>query len=187
MGVSNANATSRRDGTPFINLLMCAPLYDDKGVVRYFIGAQVDVTGLVQEGMGIESFRTLLQKDRQDTEEASITEKHHLKNNSGQTGLPKEALARLQELSTMLSQDESDVVNKNSHTAEDSTDTSSIKSGVPTSIKNRNQTRRIIGDEETPGNGLNLSQLNIGNGNQSTGLPGVYKHVCPLSGTTQLR
>ena len=170
---------SRRDGTPFINLLMCAPLYDDKGIVRYFIGAQVDVTGLVQEGMGIESFRTLLQNDRTDTEKDSISgnSKHHHKNNCGPRSLPKEALARLQELSVMFSQEESDVVNKNSRVAEDMTDTSSIKSGVPTSIKQRSQARRIIGDEAALEDGLNLSQLNIRNGDPSPSLPGVYKHV----------
>jgi hypothetical protein len=44
---------------------MCAPLFDDKGKVRYFIGAQVDVTGLVENGAGVESFRAFLQKDSQ--------------------------------------------------------------------------------------------------------------------------
>ncbi|KAI7042315.1 hypothetical protein KC352_g46504, partial [Hortaea werneckii] len=27
----------RRDGSPFVNLLMLAPLYDNKGQVRYFL------------------------------------------------------------------------------------------------------------------------------------------------------
>ncbi|KAG5952140.1 hypothetical protein E4U53_001506 [Claviceps sorghi] len=41
----------RRDGSPFMNLVMTwfyqiAPLYDSRGVIRYFIGAQVDVSGL---------------------------------------------------------------------------------------------------------------------------------------------
>ncbi|BGP49865.1 hypothetical protein JCM10450v2_005770 [Rhodotorula kratochvilovae] len=35
----------RRDGSPFANLLCMAPLKDDKGVVRHFIGGQIDVTG----------------------------------------------------------------------------------------------------------------------------------------------
>lgn len=50
---------------------MCAPLYDDKGAVRYFIGAQVDVTGLVGEGQGIESFRALLHSDLTDGDSRS--------------------------------------------------------------------------------------------------------------------
>jgi hypothetical protein len=38
----------RRDGSPFMNLLMIAPLMDSKGIIRYFIGAQVDVSGLLK-------------------------------------------------------------------------------------------------------------------------------------------
>lgn len=176
MNLNNVDTTSRRDGTPFVNLLMCAPLYDDKGVVRYFIGAQIDVTGLVENGMGIESFRVLLQKDkiepRQDREE-SVVGKYQRQNNSVQTQ-PKEALTKLQELSMMFSQEESDIASKSNRSGDD--DTCSITSGFPTSIKNRNQARRIIGDED-PGSRLSLSQLNIGNGGSSTSLPGVYKHV----------
>ncbi|KHO00281.1 PAS-associated [Metarhizium album ARSEF 1941] len=36
----------RRDGSPFMNLVMIAPLYDSRGAIRYFIGAQVDISGL---------------------------------------------------------------------------------------------------------------------------------------------
>nr|POE47551.1 phototropin-2 [Quercus suber] len=50
----------RRDGSPFLNLLMMAPLYDNKGQVRYFLGAQIDVSSLVEEGRGVESFSQLL-------------------------------------------------------------------------------------------------------------------------------
>jgi hypothetical protein len=63
----------RRDGTPFVNLLMCAPLFDDKGQVRYFIGAQVDVSGLIEQGSGVESFRALLQSDRRNGEDSTNT------------------------------------------------------------------------------------------------------------------
>lgn len=171
---------SRRDGTPFINLLMCAPLYDDRGTIRYFIGAQIDVTGLIEHGMGIESFRALLQKDQQQQDNEGIdrassqTPKHgdtrHSKN-------VKETLDRLQELSNMFSQDESDVVKNNSR-CDDSTDAGSIRSVVPTSVKNRGQARRIIGAEELPGDGLNLSQLSFNNNpNAGHSLPGAYQHA----------
>lgn len=56
----------RRDGTPFVNLLMVAPLYDNKGVVRYFLGAQIDVTPLIEEGRGLDSFAQLLAQDEAD-------------------------------------------------------------------------------------------------------------------------
>jgi hypothetical protein len=88
---------SRRDGTPFCNLLICSPLYDDKGAVRYFISAQVDVTGLVEEGRGVESFRQLLQKDQQplmETKRLSNYSAHH--KDSWLRPKAKETLERLQ-------------------------------------------------------------------------------------------
>ena len=53
---------SRRDGSPFLNLLMMAPLMDSKGKVRYFIGAQVDVSGLLKECSELEAMQRLLRK-----------------------------------------------------------------------------------------------------------------------------
>ncbi|KAJ0160953.1 Phototropin-2 [Colletotrichum tanaceti] len=50
----------RRDGSPFMNLLMVAPLYDSRGTVRYFIGAQVDVSGLAKESSGLEALQSLV-------------------------------------------------------------------------------------------------------------------------------
>jgi len=47
--------SSRRDGSPFFNLLLVAPLFDSKGQLRYYIGAQVDVTQLLRDGAGMES------------------------------------------------------------------------------------------------------------------------------------
>lgn len=49
----------RRDGSPFMNLLMIAPLCDARGVVRYYIGAQVDVSGLVKDCSEMESLERL--------------------------------------------------------------------------------------------------------------------------------
>jgi hypothetical protein len=53
----------RRDGSPFMNLLMIAPLMDSRGTVRYFIGAQVDVSGLVKDCSGLESLATLMERE----------------------------------------------------------------------------------------------------------------------------
>ncbi|KAH8684800.1 hypothetical protein BGZ60DRAFT_366852 [Tricladium varicosporioides] len=157
---------------------MCAPLYDDKGAVRYFIGAQIDVTGLIEEGMGIESFRALLHHDKIEAEKAAAPPEQQFQyNDSYHSKQARETLERLTELSMMFSQDESDVVNRNSRNSDDSTDASSIRSGVPTSIKNRSQAKRVIGGEESLGDGLNLSQLNLSGVNSSgCSLPGVYKH-----------
>lgn len=44
-----------------MNLLMTAPLSDSRGKIRYFIGAQVDVSGLVKECSELESLQRLLE------------------------------------------------------------------------------------------------------------------------------
>jgi len=46
---------------------MVSPLKDNKGTVRYFIGARVDVTALVEDGKTMESFYQLLASDRPET------------------------------------------------------------------------------------------------------------------------
>ncbi|PYI06686.1 hypothetical protein BO78DRAFT_429436 [Aspergillus sclerotiicarbonarius CBS 121057] len=58
----------RRDGSPFMNLLQCAPLCDSHGKVRYFIGAQIDVSGLAMDGAQMESLRALQEKQRMEDE-----------------------------------------------------------------------------------------------------------------------
>ncbi|KAJ4391249.1 hypothetical protein N0V93_004866 [Gnomoniopsis smithogilvyi] len=45
---------ARTDWNADSNLLMCAPLKDFRGNVRYFLGAQVDVSGLASEFTGVE-------------------------------------------------------------------------------------------------------------------------------------
>jgi PAS domain S-box-containing protein len=57
----------RRDGSPFMNLLLIAPLYDNKGGVRYFLGCQIDVSSLIEGGRGLESFADLLARDRSES------------------------------------------------------------------------------------------------------------------------
>ncbi|CAG8980938.1 hypothetical protein HYALB_00003797 [Hymenoscyphus albidus] len=162
----------RRDGTPFINLLMSAPLYDDRGRLKYFIGAQIDVTGLIEHGMGIEYFRALLQKE-QESEERNCTPRYE---DTQQSKNAKETLDRLQELSMMFSQEEAEVVKGNSR-CDDDIDACSIRSVVPTSNRTRGPARRIIGAEELPGDGLNLSKLNfLNNPDAGNTLPGAYQH-----------
>lgn len=45
-----------------MNLLMCAPLSDSRGKVRYFIGAQVDVSGLVKDCTDMEAMARILEQ-----------------------------------------------------------------------------------------------------------------------------
>ncbi|KAK5171710.1 uncharacterized protein LTR77_003346 [Saxophila tyrrhenica] len=62
----------RRDGSPFMNLLMIAPLMDSRGNVRYNIGAQVDVSGLVKDCSNLEGIQQMLEKEQDpDSEESS--------------------------------------------------------------------------------------------------------------------
>lgn len=55
----------RRDGSPFMNLLMTAPLMDSRGNIRYFIGAQVDVSGLIKDCNDMEGLTRLLEKEQE--------------------------------------------------------------------------------------------------------------------------
>jgi hypothetical protein len=62
------------DGSPFMNLLMTSPLMDSRGNVRYYIGAQVDVSGMLKDCSEMEALVKLVQKqegrlDDQDDEE----------------------------------------------------------------------------------------------------------------------
>jgi PAS domain S-box-containing protein len=65
----------RRDGSPFLNLLMIAPLYDNKGRVRYFIGCQIDITNLIDEGRGLDSFQRLLAKEHAERRFGDVVRK----------------------------------------------------------------------------------------------------------------
>lgn len=90
----------RRDGSPFMNLLMIAPLCDSRGVVRYFIGAQVDVSGLVKDCSEMESLQRLL-----DLQSRGEKIPDHQKPNA-------EKNDELRELGEMLNQNELDTIRR---------------------------------------------------------------------------
>ena len=46
-----------------MNLLMIAPLLDSRGNLRYFIGAQIDISGLVKDSTDLEAFRRMLDEE----------------------------------------------------------------------------------------------------------------------------
>jgi hypothetical protein len=46
-----------------MNLLMTAPLLDSRGTLRYFIGAQIDISGLVKDGTELEAFQRMLAEE----------------------------------------------------------------------------------------------------------------------------
>lgn len=53
-----------------MNLLQCAPLCDSQGRVKYFIGAQIDVSGLALDGAQMESLIELQSRYRDPDEES---------------------------------------------------------------------------------------------------------------------
>ncbi|RDI81138.1 hypothetical protein Vi05172_g9027 [Venturia inaequalis] len=61
--VSEVFLNYRRDGSPFMNMLMVAPLLDSRGNCRYFIGAQVDVSGLCKDCTDLQALQRLLVKE----------------------------------------------------------------------------------------------------------------------------
>ncbi|CAP86334.1 Pc20g10050 [Penicillium rubens Wisconsin 54-1255] len=66
----------RRDGSPFMNLLEISPLCDNRGKLRYFIGAQIDVSRLVMEGAQMESLQDIpTRKGTPETGQAIKTSK----------------------------------------------------------------------------------------------------------------
>lgn len=55
-----------------MNLLQCSPLCDSQGKIRYFIGAQIDVSGLAMEGAQMESLEEL--KERKENPESNTNQ-----------------------------------------------------------------------------------------------------------------
>jgi hypothetical protein len=56
-----------------MNLLQCAPLCDSRGKVRYFIGAQIDVSGLAMEGAQMESLQNIQAQKENPSTNGSMT------------------------------------------------------------------------------------------------------------------
>lgn len=55
-----------------MNLLMCTPLMDSRGRVRYFLGAQVDVSGLAKECAGLEYLKRHLESQYEGENDEQI-------------------------------------------------------------------------------------------------------------------
>lgn len=151
----------RRDGSPFINLLMLAPMYDNKGTVRYYLGAQIDVSSLIEQGRGIESFAQLLSHDRFIARNGAP--KHHDPNKL------------LSDLGQMLTEDESDIVKSRtrgmSFQSKDSTSVSRTTSSARPQPHSRSS-RVVLGmDEQVPDPPL-WSSPKLGTSGR---LPGVYQ------------
>lgn len=130
---------------------MIAPLSDSRGVVRYHIGAQVDVTGLVKDCTEMDSLQRLMEM-RERGEEPAVPEKPNPDKND-----------ELRELSEMLNQGELSTIRRHGgkmHKEVAEEDIESVGSHQP---------RLLIKDPET----LAASTSSI-NGR----LSGVYQNVC---------
>lgn len=81
---------------------MVAPLLDSRGVIRYFIGAQVDVSGLCKDCTDLHGLQKLLEN----------REKAQKSNENGDEEDPETKKDEFQQLSEMLSPPELDTVRK---------------------------------------------------------------------------
>lgn len=153
-----------------MNLLMTAPLYDNRGNIRYIIGAQVDVSGLIEDGRGLDSFERAL-NDRANKERDR---------DSGEQ-LSKKSLKRLGEFGQMLSIDESSVLGQSTHSRtsslhESDSERGSVRGGYMAGRPQREPgRRRMLGNEDEEME--NPREWAISSSGPSGKLPGVYQNV----------
>lgn len=141
----------RRDGQPFFNLLLIAPLFDDHGEVCYFIGAQIDINGLLENGNGLSSFARLLDEDKvTDTLSPDAGPRH------------KTSDALLGEMTAMFGPDEVDIARRTGRERL----ASDVHSAVPAP-------RRYLGMDDPTDIEL-WPPLKLG---KSGRLPGVFQNV----------
>ncbi|KAK0247305.1 hypothetical protein LTS09_017552 [Friedmanniomyces endolithicus] len=148
----------RRDGSPFMNLLMTAPLYDNKGAVRYFLGCQIDVSSLVEGGRGLESFAQLLARDRSESRFG---------------GRQKDAKHALSELGGMLTEEESNMVKSQTRRGSEETGLGGSSTPLPLSHRPTRGGRRILGMDDTAAERGLWPDRALG---PSGRLPGVYQN-----------
>ncbi|KAG9667932.1 hypothetical protein KCU99_g9413, partial [Aureobasidium melanogenum] len=145
----------RRDGIPFMNLLMIAPLYDNKGNVRYYLGCQIDVTHLIEGGKGIETFEKLLANDRAE-------ERYRGRSSRKPTQV-------LGELGQMMNDDELDAVNIRQRSRSRSSTPAGSSRVAPVPIRHN---RKVFGMDDSHERGL-WPHPSLG---PSGRLPGVYQN-----------
>lgn len=180
----------RRDGRGFVNILMISPLEDNEGKVKYFLGAQIDVSRLVAGGWGLEGLEKLVQK-------------REIEENRGRRIVKSkkdEALRKLRELSEMFDLEESAVVR--SHSRSSSMDRGEMGSGATSAggSDRPKQVRRVFGDDGEEGSGSDdetdtateetekeKSAWNLATTGSSGKLPGVYQSYLLIRPAPSLR
>ncbi|KAI4198158.1 MAG: hypothetical protein LQ350_005445 [Teloschistes chrysophthalmus] len=175
----------RRDGSPFMNLVMTAPLYDNKGVVKYYIGAQVDISGLVEEGRGLDSFERLLNESRR-------------KRNSGNEYGDQNHIRTLSEFGQLLSFEENSALRGGDNgregnvSREDNTEESerSHQQSSRRRDPHSRPPRRVLGHDDDSSEETDLQSRNAWAFNSlgpSGKLPGVYQNYLLLRPHPSLR
>lgn len=132
---------------------MVAPLKDNKGAVRYFVGARIDVTNLVEGGKTMDSFHQLLASDRPVTPAADPLEN-------------RPTLKALRDFGDLLNEEEKGSMRDIDMLRIDS------RPCTPTQRQPQSPTqRRFVGIEERISqDGLRSRYLGQ--------VPGVYQNVC---------
>ncbi|KAF2448023.1 hypothetical protein P171DRAFT_510568 [Karstenula rhodostoma CBS 690.94] len=146
----------RRNGQPFLNLVMMAPLMDQRGHVRYYLGAQIDITRLLEGGKGLQSLKQLLD---QDIAAANMTG----------FGENRSSLSMLRELGGLLNEEEADIVRQRSQSVRPGS--ASSADSMPTR-PTASSGRRFIGMEDSTDDNLWPARKFGPEGR----LPGVYQN-----------
>ena len=152
----------RRDGSPFMNLLMIAPMYDNKGDVRYCLGCQIDISPLIEGGKGLDTFSQLLDQDRAQSQVR----------NGG-----RDPINLLAELGQMLNQPEADLVRGRMRS---SSRGSESKKSTPSPKRRPQGPRRFLSMDDSnearpeTSSGKMWPDASLG---RSGRLPGVYRNV----------
>lgn len=146
-----------------MNLLMCTPLIDSRGNVRYFLGAQIDVSGLAKDCSGLESLRRLVDAD-EETPSKSHTNGHANGNdtvNGNGSGTSvhttattitgdMEKKSEFRELSEMFNLQELETVRKYGGRMHRSNQHEEVSHSTGAAKTNWNRTRVVIQDEASP-------------------------------------
>jgi PAS domain S-box-containing protein len=125
----------RRDGTPFVNVLLLAPLHDSRGRLKYFLGAQVDATRLVEDGRGVDGFEKYLRRREFDSKQFNLETKEPHQN----------VLDKLRDLGKTFDLEESAAVEDSSHAGASA---SGSKLDIDASRSSYGMTRNIIQEED---------------------------------------
>ena len=142
-----------------MNMLMIAPLCDSRGKIRYFIGAQVDVSGLVKDCTDLESLQQLVVREQAE----------HKNNNDGNVDGQQDPKDDFQDLSEMLNMAELETVRKfggRMHREYQEEDTDKPRNGAP-------HMPRLLLQEPT----ADENQTFDHNSRQSGRLSGIYQNA----------